>query len=160
MLKNILSPSDCAKCRICCVFDRYDLWETPTIPNEMKVALSDLDPSLEFISHGSSWLFRMHESSDGLYYCPMLTETGCKLGDSKPVECRIWPYRVMKLDGRLIIAVASICPIMYHKPLDALVSELDNGLAEFMFEEAEKNPDMIKEYQEGYPILKVSDKII
>ncbi|MDD7429512.1 MAG: hypothetical protein PUK49_07065 [Oscillospiraceae bacterium] len=155
MLKNILSPADCADCRICCVFDRYDLWETPTVPAEMKDALSELDPSLEFISKGNSFRFRMEEDEDGLYYCPMLTETGCKLGDSKPVECRIWPYRVMELRGQLVIGVASICPTMYNKPLRLLKEELDNGLADIIFAEAKKCPDMIKDYSESYPILKI-----
>lgn len=159
MLKNILSGEDCAKCRICCVFDRYDLWETPTIPDEMMRSLSELDPSLEFISRGDSWLFRMTEADDGLYHCPMLTETGCKLGDSKPVECKMWPYRPMNFRGKLVIAIASICPTMYKKSLERLTMELDNGLADMIFEEARKNPDIIKDYQEGYPILKIGDII-
>lgn len=159
MLKNILSPADCADCRICCIFDRYDLWETPVIPDEMKTALEELDPSVEFISRGDAWLFRMTEAEDGLYYCPMLTETGCKLGDSKPAECKMWPYRVMNFRGRKVIAMASICPTMYHKPLDRLVSELDNGLADRIFEEADKTPEMIKDHQEGYPILKIGGYI-
>ncbi len=156
MLKNILSPETCAGCRICCVFDRYDLWETPVLPAAMKEALEELDPSLEFIPKGNSFLFRMQEDKNGLYTCPMLTETGCRLGDSKPMECRIWPYRVMDLDGRLVIGLASVCPSMYNMPLKRLVDELDGGLGDIIFAEAEKNPDMIKSLSGGYPILKLA----
>lgn len=157
MLKNILSSTDCAACRICCVFDRYDLWETPSIPAAMKEALEDLDPSVEFISKGNSYRFKMAEDSEGLYCCPMLTETGCKLGDSKPMECRIWPFRLMRLGDSLVIAMASICPTMYKKSLKRLIDELDNGLADIIYAEGEKFPEMIKEYSEGYPILKVKN---
>ena len=158
MLKNILSSSDCASCRVCCVFDRYDLWETPAVPETMKEALEELDPSVEFIEKDGCYRFRMTEDKEGLYYCPMLTETGCKLGDSKPVECRIWPYRVMRLGDDLVIGIASICPTMYKKPLKRLVEELDGGLADRIYEEAEKFPGIIKEYCEDYPILKVKKK--
>ena len=159
MLKDILSPSDCAKCRVCCVFDHYDLWESPIIPDEMKKSLSELDPELEFIPRNDSWVFNMNGLDDGLYYCPMLTDTGCRLGDSKPFDCRIWPYRVMNFRGRFVITIASICPVMYKKPLNALIAELDGGLANIIFAEAENNPDIIKEYDNSYPILKVGGYI-
>lgn len=159
MLKNILSPADCADCRICCVFDRYDLWETPTIPSEMKESLEELNPSLKFIKKGKSYIFRMSPDDEGLYYCPMLTETGCSLRDSKPFECKIWPYRIMNFNGSLVIGVASICPTMYNKRLSELVRELkENNLAERIFEAAKKCPDMIKPYSESYPILLVERK--
>ena len=35
MLRNILSPETCAKCRICCIFDKYDVWETPVVSAEL-----------------------------------------------------------------------------------------------------------------------------
>ena len=101
MLRNILSPETCAKCRICCIFDKYDVWETPV------------------------------------------------------VDCKIWPYRIMELNGVRVISVASICPDMYAKPLNKLVGELENGLADKIFAEADKDPAMIKPYEQGYPILKV-----
>ena len=35
MLKKILSGEACAKCRLCCIFDRYDVWETPVFTAEL-----------------------------------------------------------------------------------------------------------------------------
>ena len=162
MLKNILSGSSCAACRICCVFDKYDLWETPIVTEEVYQKVRAEYPEVEFVCKGSNRLFRMTpENVDGeeLYYCPMLDhKTGCKLGDSKPFDCRIWPYRIMELGGKKVISIASICPEMNKKPLKDLVDELDrNGLADKIFAEAEKNPDMVKPYQDGYPILKVKN---
>ena len=34
MLTEILSREACAKCRVCCVFDKDDIWEIPVIPPE------------------------------------------------------------------------------------------------------------------------------
>ena len=104
---------------------------------------------------GDGWIFRMDEAEDELYYCPMLDhKTGCRLGDDKPFDCRIWPYRVMDFGGNRVISMASICPTMYAKPLSELCRELEkNGLAEKIFAYADSHPDIVKPYESGYPIL-------
>ncbi len=160
MLKNILSPDTCARCKMCCTFDRYDLGNTPVIPDEMKTALSELYPSAGFVRHGESWLFRMEEEKDGAFRCPMLTPTGCMLGDSKPFDCRIWPFMLMEFRGRLVITLDPLCPVMYRMPLDRLIYELEHGLADDIFAGAEKCPDTVRPYRAGYPILSVSEQII
>ena len=160
MLKNILKGSDCAACKICCVFDKYDLWETPVLHGELKDLVAERFPGTAFVQKGGGWLFRMEgteEAGEELYYCPMLDrEKGCRLGDDKPFDCRIWPYRVMELGGKRVISMASICPTMYKKPLNELRGELErNGLAEKIFAFAEEHPDIVKPYDNGYPILMV-----
>lgn len=157
MLKNILKGSDCASCKICCVFDKYDIWETPVLDEKLKALVSERYPEISFVQKGSGWIFRMTEAEDGLYYCPMLDpRSGCMLGDSKPFDCRIWPYRIMKLDGKRVISIASICPTMYAKPLSELCGELEkDGLAEKITAFADSHPDIVKPYENGYPILKV-----
>ncbi len=157
MLKNILKGSDCASCRICCIFDKYDIWETPLLDDELKAAVSERFPDAAFVSKDGGWIFRMNEDEDGLYRCPMLDpDSGCLLGDSKPFDCKIWPYRIMELGGKRVISIASICPTMYAKPLSELCGELDkNGLAEKIAAYADSHPGAVKPYENGYPILKV-----
>lgn len=156
MLKNILKSSDCASCRICCVFDKYDIWETPVLDNDLKERVSERFPELAFVRKGDGWLFRMEESGDGLFYCPALDrDSGCILGADKPFDCKIWPYRIMEFGGKRVISIASICPTMFAKPLSELCAELEHdGLAEKIFAFADAHPDIIKPYEDGYPILK------
>ena len=164
MLKNILSPKTCADCRICCIFDKYDVWETPVISEELAEKIKVSNPDLKFVSKGDSgsYIFNMEKTWDEkeeLFSCPALDpQKGCTLGDNKPFDCKIWPYRIMELNGVLVIAIASICPDLYEKPLRLLVNELENGLADMIFAEAEKNPAIIKPYEQGYPILKVKTR--
>ncbi len=155
MLKNILTGNECAACRICCVFDKYDLWETPVISRQLKETIQEKYPQQQFIKKDEGYLLRMSEDENGLYYCPMLDkEKGCVLADGKPFDCSIWPYRIMSLGGRRVISIASVCPSLYDKPLSELVNELvKNGLAEKILGYAAKNPGIIKEYQKGYPVL-------
>ena len=164
MLKNILSPKTCAGCKICCSFDKYDVWETPVISMELKKKIEGTNPELKFVSKGNSgaFIFNMEEAWDEekeLFICPALDpKSGCTLGENKPFDCKIWPYRIMDLNGALVISIASICPSLYSKPLKELVDELEKGLADRIFEEAAKDPAIIKPYENGYPILKVMSR--
>lgn len=156
MLKSLLSPLTCADCRICCVFDDEDIWETPVITEETKKIVSSALPETEFIPFKNSSLMKMRfYEADELYHCPMLSETGCILGAEKPFDCRIWPFRVMRLGERVTLTISPICPGMIKTPLADLMDFVNGGFADEVFAEAERNPDIVKDYIEGYPILAV-----
>lgn len=154
MLKKILSGKSCAECRLCCVFDRYDIWETPVFTEEIKNRIHQAKPDAEFIAKDGGYIFKVGELTDEqLFSCPALTENGCMLGDDKPFDCRIWPYRIMNVGGRRAIAIASICEELYNRPLSELVNFLKEGTAEAIFAYADAHPEIVKPYYEGYPIL-------
>lgn len=154
MLKKILDPECCAACRMCCIFDRYDIWETPVFTEEICRRIREARPDTEFVSVDGGFIFKVREfSADGLFRCPALTETGCMLGDDKPFDCRIWPYRIMEVGGRRAITIASLCDAMNSRPLAELVSFLRGGLAERIFSYADLHPEIVKPYYEGYPVL-------
>ena len=116
MLKKILSGGTCAKCRLCCVFDRYDIWETPVFTEELRERISQARPEVRFIPKDGGYILRAEEfDEDQFFRCPALTDTGCMLGDDKPFDCRIWPYRIMNVGGRRAITIASICEEMYNR---------------------------------------------
>lgn len=154
MLTKILSRNSCAKCRLCCVFDRYDLWETPSIENELREYIkSNIADNIEYTPKGDMWLFKMKESKeDGLYRCPMLKDTGCILGEKKPFECAIWPYRIMEVQGRRAISIAPICDSINALPLSTLLS-FAKEIAPRIFAYADIHPDIIKPYDGTYPVL-------
>ena len=154
MLKKILSSESCAACRLCCVFDRYDVWETPVFTEQICDKIRAARPDTEFISKDGGFIFRIRELDENeLFTCPALTENGCMLGDDKPFDCRIWPYRIMEIGGRRAITIASICTEMYSRPLSELVNFLRGGLADEIFAYADSHPAIIKPYCDGYPIL-------
>ncbi len=154
MLKEILSGSACAECRLCCVFDRYDVWETPVFTDEIKNKIKEVKPEAEFLPKDGGWIFKVEELDENqLFNCPALTEKGCMLGDEKPFDCRIWPYRIMKIGDKRAITLASICDEMYNRPLSELVDFLKKGLAEKIFSYADKHPEIVKPYYDGYPVL-------
>ena len=61
MLKKILSGDSCAQCRLCCVFDRYDVWETPVFTEEIRRKILEAKPGTEFISKDGGYIFKAEE---------------------------------------------------------------------------------------------------
>lgn len=161
MLRDILTPADCARCRKCCTFEKYEVWETPLIPQELKEKIEQRFPSVHFIKKGETgaYIFNMSEEWDDAaecFFCPALDpKKGCILGELKPFDCDTWPYRIMDMQGQLVIGLSSLCPELYAKPLEELVKELENGLADKIYSYAEKYPQVVRPYEHGHIILNV-----
>lgn len=162
MLTGILSRDTCASCRICCAFDDSDLWETPVITRDTKAVIQERVPHQTFVPLGNAeepgaCLLHMDQEEDGLYHCPMLTETGCALGEQKPFDCRIWPFRVMKTGGQLVITLSDVCPSLKEKSVREVSEFLQQKLADQIFQEARQHPAIVKDYVPGLPIFAVED---
>lgn len=158
MLKEILSPESCKKCRICCVFDRDDIWEIPVFSDEQHAKIIEKSPASVFVPRGrKSWVYDMKFSDDGLAACPALSEKGCTLGENKPFDCKIWPFRVMERGGEILLTLAPLCEAV-NKLDSAELTAFAEKLAPVAFAEAEKNPDIVKPYAEGYNIYAVKSR--
>lgn len=160
MLTEILSRSKCAECRVCCVFDRSDVWETPLITPELAKLLEEKYPNIRLKKTSENAECKVIDAEfdeKGLYTCPLLSEKGCVLGDDKPYDCRIWPFRVMKKDGLLLLTLSPVCDYVSSLSVNE-VSRFVSKIAPKIFEEAERNPEMVKEYIEGYPIFAVKEQ--
>ncbi|MDR0991671.1 MAG: hypothetical protein LBL87_02080 [Ruminococcus sp.] len=156
---GLLTADDCAKCKLCCWFSNYEIWETPAIDDTLRDEIKKQYPETGFISKDGYSLFVLVPKKDKPEYfdCPMLTDCGCKLGDQKPFECAVWPFRIMNMDGRYIISVSALCKPMMKNSLEAMLRTLEGGLEERMKNFTRENPSMIKNYSDGYPIIKFTD---
>lgn len=156
MLKKILSSESCAKCQLCCGFNKTDIWENPIVSAETAEYIrSNVDGDYFLFPQGNSFVFGMDYDEKGIAWCPMLTDKGCKLGDKKPFDCRIWPLRVMRLENMLAVVISPVCETTSKLSVGKLMEFINGGIAKQIFAEAEKNPDIIKDYIEGYPILAI-----
>lgn len=154
MIKEILSGKTCAECRMCCIFDRYDVWETPLFDEVTKNKVLEFNPNAKFIKKGSKYMLNVGLLTDNdLFTCPALTENGCILGDDKPFDCRIWPFRVMEQDGKRVIAVSTLCEAVNGQNHDKLKEFLKNGLAEKIFAYADKNPEIVQPFYDNYTVI-------
>lgn len=155
MLGGLLSREECAGCRQCCSFEGYSLWDTPLIPPELKEEILSLRPQQEFVSREECSILKMQQAEGGLYVCPLLdSERGCILGDGKPFDCRIFPFRVMELEGRRVIALSPDCPVVAQRPMQAIMEKAQE-LEGYIFAEADKHPEYVKPYRRGFVVVAV-----
>lgn len=163
MLKKILSREACAACRVCCGFDREDIWEIPVITAETaEIIRQKLNNPPQLEDYEDGYRFVMKFDNDGIAYCPMLTESGCLLGDKKPFDCRIWPFRINRISDELLgITVSPVCETVFALSLSKLssfINERDSegiSLADRMINYAKEHPYTIKPYIDDYPIIKL-----
>lgn len=154
MLNEILSQSECGKCRICCGFTKDDIWEIPLIFKENREKVEALLGE-KLILRGNEYVFDMKFNGD-ISYCPALSKNGCVLGELKPFDCAVWPFRVNALGDMRVITVSPVCETVFSLPLKTLSDFVrKDGFAEKMFTEANKHPDIVKHYIDEYPILAV-----
>ncbi len=158
MLKGILNSKSCSKCRICCGFDESDKWEIPLIYSENEDKIEQ-QFGLKLIKRDNEYVFDMTFNKNEVIFCPALGENGCTLGELKPFDCKIWPFRVNKLGEFNVITVSPVCREVSSLPLDMLCKFVNsNNFAEKLFTEAENHPDIVKPYIDDYPILAVKAK--
>jgi hypothetical protein len=132
MLNRILTETDCAGCKLCCNFYEHEIWEAPIVAHEI------------------------YYDEEGLYFCPELGENGCKLGDEKPFDCKLWPFRVMKLGEFTVIALSPLCKKVNDKPLSELAEFVNSQLADKIKARVLEFPaQSVKDYVKDYVILKI-----
>ncbi len=156
MLKKILSPETCAECRLCCVFDRTDIWEVPVLTEENTESVRKILPDAEITEKGSEYTFSVPElNGEELYSCPALSCSGCSLSrEEMPFDCRIWPFRMMRDEnGKCVIAVSELCRGMAEYSDEQLRDFLNEGLGEMCFRFADEHPEHVKPFAEGYRII-------
>lgn len=160
MLKKLLSSDECAKCKICCSFDSYDLWETPVITRDKaNQIMQDFKPDQDFVKKDDHFLLKMKKEPEvDLYYCSLLDhEKGCILGSEKPFDCRIWPFRIMALNDTKVITLSPICPVVSKRPIEEIM-KVCAEISDEIFAEAKEHPEYVKPYLSGYPIIAVEKK--
>lgn len=156
MVKKLLSSENCGQCRVCCGFTRDDIWEIPLIFAENRTVTEE-KLGVKLLERGKEFVFDMNFDGGEISYCPALSENGCMLGELKPFDCAVWPFRVNMLGNKRVITVSPVCDTVFSLPLKELFEFVSaDGFAQKLFAEAEKHPDMVKPYIDGYPILAVN----
>lgn len=155
-LKKILSSECCGNCRVCCGFTHDDIWEIPLIYSQDRSRVEG-KLGVALTPRGEEFVFDMDFKDGDISYCPALSEKGCVLGELKPFDCAVWPFRVNVLgDGMRVVTVSPICETVFSLPLKTLSDFVnEDGFADDLFAEARKHPDMVKPYIDGYPILAI-----
>ena len=81
-------------------------------------------------------------------------KSGCMLNDDeKPLDCKIWPLRIMKDAEHLVIALTPTCKEINKLPVETVKEFVQSGIGEYIRDKAMKMPDIIKEYRSDFPVI-------
>ncbi|MDR2840977.1 MAG: hypothetical protein LBV75_06915 [Paludibacter sp.] len=154
MLKELISSQTCAKCRFCCTFDSSDAWELPVIDGQL--AQTSALQHCRFDVKNSVCKFAPQYNSEGLFACPMLTENGCRLGDNKPFDCRLWPLRVMTAGNYYLLTLSPNCPATSQHSLTTIIEFIEkHNIAQIAFDNAQQHSQALHHYIDGYPVFAI-----
>ncbi|MDD4909157.1 MAG: phosphatidylglycerol lysyltransferase domain-containing protein [Candidatus Omnitrophica bacterium] len=95
-------PNDvCLSCRVCCRFADKESVFRPSLLKEDKEGLREQESRIA-----------LKECSDGLYCCEFFDKEGnrCSVYDLRPFECRIYPFVIVRHNGRAYLGIDSNCP--------------------------------------------------
>ncbi len=123
---------------------------------EIRQKIQAVLPDAEFVSAGTeSYLFRIVPRPDQDFFpCPMLNpDSGCLLGEDKPFDCQIFPFRMMQIQNQTVIAVSPLCDAVMQYSMKALLEFVKSELAETLFAYADRHPDVVHVYDPFYPVL-------
>lgn len=157
MLTNVFSPNDCARCKLCCNFRRVSAWETPALQDSQIFLMHEAGVPLEKRPDGTT-SFYLHfetESEEEVVNCPMLNPcSGCMLPrESRPFECRIWPVRIMKSQGRLVLGIYKDCPALNGDTFEKLKNHTLEKLLPEILAYGRRHPQAVRDYNSLYSII-------
>lgn len=156
MLSKFLSKTDCAKCRYCCIFDKNDIWEIPLFSEEEVKRLKVIFPNIQFTPSQKEYIPSVLCIGQEMQ-CPFLNrKSGCELSEEdKPLECKLWPLRIMRRKNEYVLAFEPSCQIMDMYSLDDIrCFVMENRIDMTVLEFALNNKNKVKEYRDNLPIIK------
>ncbi len=158
LLKDVLSPADCAGCGFCCSFRRQSLNLTPYFAKEAVEEICRLYPEAQFktLPNGAVTIDIDDEyhtdDSEEEALCPF-NRQGCILpGHLKPFDCELWPFRLMKGESSLVLALVPSCPRIGKNDMSKL-REVAATVYEKALEYAKTHPEIVIEPREDYQVI-------
>lgn len=155
MLTKILKAKDCKKCKQCCQFFLNEDWDIPFFTEyEMILRKFSADTNIVYF-HSRLWKINiLGLNNTNTTACPFLDKNkGCMLKESKPFECRIWPFILMKSEeNKPLIALSKDCSIINKYNKNVLIAiALENK--EELFKVAYEYPEILKHYNDNYELI-------
>lgn len=158
MLKDVLSPADCARCGFCCSFRRQSLNLTPYFAKETVAEIGRIYPEARFktLPNGAITIdiADNYHTNDSEEEAPCyFNRNGCILPRHlKPFDCKLWPFRLMKSKNGLVLALVPTCPWIEKKDLAKLRATALTVAKEAM-EYAKTHPEIVIEYRADYQVI-------
>ncbi len=165
LLSGLLESAHCFQCRRCCIFYPDEQGAAPRFTDTSHAQLLQDFPHLDlhFHPHGALWQIEglpIPGDPAGRVVCPFydLTTARCAIYASRPFDCIVWPFYLLRRDGEVSAAFSTFCEPVTALPRTRLLELLQGPLGRYLVEEVRRWPDLIVEDRdEGRTLLALSD---
>lgn len=157
MIFEIVTKNDCAKCKKCCQFDISNLADVPRFSKKLASYIKErIDSSIVFTDKVDFFTVELKKISESKYLCPFLdTDKGCRLADSRPLDCKLFPFYLMEYNGAIMISLSKDCPTVMSKSLSVLYGYHENEIDNYARALLKSDDFILEPYHSDAIILKV-----
>lgn len=165
MLDSFIPSEICLSCRGCCRFgERGSVWSPLFLYEEIqKLVAADIVPACLFSHSGISSKKASRIDTveiDGQLYCPCLDAgaNACKIYPHRPFDCRLYPFLLLKKEGKAYLALDLKCPFVADPHQAQALASWQQEVAHFLstpeFKQTlRRNPEILQEYPGDFKIL-------
>lgn len=150
MITNILKRETCANCLICCHYTDDDVWDAPGFTKE-ELEANSLNQKYDYYHDNDLFYLKMKRINNE-YFCPLLSDAGCKLQSKKPFKCAIWPLYIVKVNNKIALAVSNVCPNVYALSDKNIMQGIKHILPDII-NMIRNHPELIELYRDNFRIL-------
>ena len=155
MIKQFVPSEFCIKCRGCCRFkEAGSVWSPCLLDEEIQDLLDK--PGIPAASISIDRRIQPIANPNGVdFLCPFLEtlENKCKIYDSRPFECQLYPFLINLRKDKVLLTVDLNCPYVYEQINSQQSKEYIVYLTQYLNSASllsmlKDNPQIIQAYEE------------
>lgn len=154
MLGELITRDDCAKCKICCKFEKDELIDAPMFSKRQKRYIrNNISNKIKFKYRNGAYQINLVKYKNK-YRCPLLSSKGCMLPNAyRPFDCESWPFYIMSKDDKFLITKSNVCPIFNNTSNAILIKFIEKKFLNIAKEIATNSPELVTEYNRDLEVL-------
>ena len=154
MLEELITRNDCAKCKICCKFEKDELIDAPMFnKQQVNYIRKNISNKIKFTYHNGAYQINLIKYKNK-YKCPLLSPKGCVLPNIyRPFDCESWPFYIMAKNNKFVITKSNVCPIFNNISNDILIEFIEKKFLNIAKEIVINSPELITKYNRNLEVL-------
>jgi len=164
-IKQIVPPSWCFTCEVCCRFPEKESFLAPYFTSEEIALAGKIEGFKEKKKISAGCKITLYPYKEG-YICPAFDPviSHCKIYDHRPVDCMLYPFAIMwnETDDKVILGVDKKCPFITSHIGDNILRKASDDIASIiesspLLDIIISNKELIGPYQEDVvPLIKLA----
>ncbi|MDI6606536.1 MAG: YkgJ family cysteine cluster protein [Candidatus Omnitrophota bacterium] len=162
MIKQFVPQEVCLACRRCCRFaDSHSVWLPCLLDEEVDNFTDKAGIPAISISADKRIVPVPNPAQEG-FLCPFLNpqDNKCRIYDTRPFECRLYPFLINLRDKKVILTIDLNCPYIRDNIQSTAFKKYSQDLAAFLnspgqLKALKENPQLLQAYEEVADVVEL-----